>query len=267
VPPPLHASPSPRRYRATLAYDGAPFFGWQRQPARPTVQGAVETALARLAGVPVDVHSCGRTDTGVHALGQVAHFDLPRPWRAPDLQKGLNALLPDTVRVLSLRAVPSSFHARYDARAKEYRYFVWNAPVASPLACRTALHVRAPLDLDAMRAAAAALVGTHDFAAFSANPHRETSGTVRTVFSLDVSRRGPLVTLSVTGDGFLYKMVRSLAGHLVRVGRRAVPAADTASILASRVRTARVETAAARGLVLWRIYYSPLSRFPPPSHP
>jgi tRNA pseudouridine38-40 synthase len=176
-------------------------------------------------------------------------------------------LLPPSIRILALRPASPAFHARYDARAKEYRYRIWNAPVASPLECRTALHVRAPLDLAAMRAAAAYLVGTHDFAAFSANPHRETSGTTRTIFSLTITRRGPLITLSVTGNGFLYKMVRSIAGYLVRVGRHAIPAAETPSILTSLTRTARVETAPPHALLLHRIYYSPLSPFPPPSHP
>jgi tRNA pseudouridine38-40 synthase len=241
-----------------IAYDGTDFFGWQYQPARRTVQGAIEGALARLTGETVRVHACGRTDAGVHARGQTAHLDLARPWEPAALQKGLNALLPDDMRVLSLARARPSFHARYDAKGKEYRYTVWNAPVECPLHRRQALHVRSPLDLDAMRRAAGMLVGTHDFAAFSANPHREIGGTVRTLHRLDVAKRGPLVTISAIGDGFLYKMVRSLAGHLLRVGRGAVPAEETSAILESRQRTARVETAAARGLCLWRVFYGRL---------
>ena len=254
TPPP----PGGRRYRLCIAYDGTDFFGWQYQPARRTVQGAIEGALARLTGETVRVHACGRTDAGVHARGQTAHLDLARPWEAAALQKGLNALLPDDVRVLSLTCARPSFHARYDAKGKEYRYNVWNAPVECPLHRRQALHVRSPLDLDAMQQAADMLVGTHDFAAFSANPHREIGGTVRTLRNLVVAKRGPLVTISAVGDGFLYKMVRSLAGHLLRVGRGAVPAEETSPILESRQRTARVETAAARGLCLWRVFYGRL---------
>lgn len=247
--------PGGRRYRLCIAYDGTDFFGWQYQPGRRTVQGAVEAAVEQLTGAKSRVHACGRTDAGVHARGQTAHLDLARPWESAALQKGLNALLPDDVRVMSLARARGTFHARYDAKGKEYRYSVWNAPVECPLHRRMALHVRSPLDLEAMRRAAGMLVGTHDFAAFSANPHREIGGTVRTLRRLDVSRRGPLVTISAVGDGFLYKMVRSLAGHLLRVGRGAVPAEETVPILESRRRTARVETAAARGLCLWRVFY------------
>ena len=244
-----------RRDRITVAYDGTDFLGWQRQPAAPTVQGEIEAALARLTGEHPDVHSCGRTDAGVHAYGQVAHFDLARPWAAPALQKALNAVLPESVRIRALRPAAPTFHARYDALGKEYRYIVYNAPVADPCLRRVALHIRAPLDLAAMRAAAALLVGTHDFAAFSANPHREIGGTVRTLYRLEIASRGPIVVIRAVGDGFLYKMVRSLAGHLLRVGRHAVPVAETADILASRARTARVETAAPHALSLHRIHY------------
>lgn len=251
TPPP----PGGARYRLVLAYDGTDFFGWQYQPGRRTVQGAVEAAVREMTGETVRVHACGRTDAGVHARGQTAHLDLARPREAALLQKGLNALLPEDVRIVSLARARDIFHARYDARGKEYRYNAWNAAVECPLHRRQAVFIRTPLDLDAMRRAAAMLEGTHDFAAFSANPHREIGGTVRTLHRLAVTRRGPLVTISAIGDGFLYKMVRSLAGHLLRVGRGAVPMEATLPILESRQRTARVETAAARGLCLWRVFY------------
>lgn len=256
-----------RRYRMTVAYDGTDFSGWQAQPNKFTVQGALEAALKQLTGEIIRVHSCGRTDTGVHARAQVAHFDLKRPWETWRLQKGLNALLPDAVRVPELRPARPTFHARYDAKGKEYRFTVWNAPVMSPLHRLQAVHIRAPLDLAAMRRAAALLEGTHDFAAFSANPHREIGGTVRTLWRLTVRKQGVRVTISATGDGFLYKMVRSLAGHLIRVGLGAVPAEETPALLASKTRTARVETAAAHGLCLWKIFYGAipgLPKTPPP---
>ena len=254
--------PGGRRYRLTVAYDGTDFSGWQAQPNKPTVQGALEAALKQLTGETIRVHSCGRTDTGVHARAQVAHFDLKLPWETWKLQKGLNALLPDAVRATDLRRTRPTFHARYDAKGKEYRFAVWNAPVECPLHRLQAVHVRAPLDLAAMRRAAAMLEGTHDFAAFSANPHREIGGTVRTLWRLAVRRQGPLVTIAATGDGFLYKMVRSLAGHLLRVGRGAVPAEETPAILAGKLRTARVETAPARGLCLWKIFYGAIPGLP-----
>jgi tRNA pseudouridine38-40 synthase len=248
----------------TIAYDGTDLFGWQAQPGKPTVQGALEKALHQLTGETIRVHSCGRTDTGVHARAQVAHFDLHRPWEAWRLQKALNAVLPDAIRVPNLRRARPDFHARYDATGKEYRYFIWNAPVMSPLHRQQAVHIRTPLDLGAMRQAARMLEGTHDFAAFSANPHREIGGTVRTVWRLAVRRQGGQVVISVLGDGFLYKMVRSLAGHLLRVGAGQVPAAETPALLSSRRRTARVETAPARGLCLWKIHYGAIPGLPKP---
>lgn len=244
-----------RRYRATLAYDGADFFGWQVQPNKETVQGRIEEALCRLTGGTVHVHSCGRTDTGVHARAQVAHFDLPSPWEGWRLRRAMNALLPESIRVMEVTGTRADFHARYDAKGKEYRYCVWNAPVACPLHRRQALHVWAPLDVAAMRKAAGLLEGRRDFAAFSANPRREIDGTVRTLWRLAVRKSGPLLTFSALGDGFLYKMVRSLAGHLIRVGMGAVAPEETTAILESGQRTARVETAPAHGLCLWKIHY------------
>jgi tRNA pseudouridine38-40 synthase len=248
----------------TIAYDGTDFQGWQAQPGKPTVQGALEAVLHQLTGETVRVHSCGRTDTGVHARAQVAHFDLKNPWEIWKLQKALNALLPETVRVPELRRTRPDFHARYDARGKEYRFSIWNAPVLCPLHRLQTVHIRQPLDLAAMRQAAAFLQGTHDFAAFSANPHRETGGTVRTLWRLSVRKQGSLVTIAAVGDGFLYKMVRSLAGHLLRVGRGAVPAEETPVLLDSKLRTARVETAPAQGLCLWKIHYGAIPGLPKP---
>lgn len=253
-----------RRYRMTLAYDGTDFSGWQVQPNKTTVQGELESALLQLTGEPVRVHSCGRTDTGVHARAQVAHFDLRRPWEAWKLQRGMNSFLPDAVRVLELRRARPDFHARYDATGKEYRFSIWNAPVPSPLHRRQAVHVRLPLDLAAMRKSAAILVGTHDFAAFSANPHREIGGTVRTLWRLSVRKQGGLVVIAAVGDGFLYKMVRSLAGHLLQVGTGRVPPEETPVLLASQRRTARVETAQAHGLCLWKIHYGAIPGLPKP---
>ncbi len=243
------------RYRMTIAYDGTGFSGWQVQPGKTTVQGELEQALQQLADSMVHVHSCGRTDSGVHARGQVAHFDLPRPWEPRRLLRALNARLPDSIRVMELRRTRPDFHARYDARGKEYRYSIWNAPVACPLHRRQTVHIWKPLDVSAMRQAAALLVGRHDFASFSANPGREIDGTVRTLWRLAVRKQGPLITIAALGDGFLYKMVRSLAGHLIRVGAGAVPAEETRTLLAARQRTARVETALPHGLCLWKIHY------------
>ena len=254
------------RFRLVIAYDGTGYSGWQAQPGKPTVQGTVESALARLTGETPRVHASGRTDTGVHAAGQVAHFDLVRggdaahprrkPFSPKEIAHALNALLPADIRILRCARAAADFHARFSAKEKEYRYRIWNAPVLPPDRRFTFAHVpKPPLDLAAMRRAAKMLVGTHDFAAFSANPHRETNGTVRTLKKLTVLREGNAIEIRAVGEGFLYKMVRSLAGHLIRVGKGAVAAEETAAILAGKMRTARVETAPARGLTLWRVTY------------
>lgn len=251
-----------RRYRMTIAYDGTAYYGWQAQPRHPTVQGCLEEAVRRLTDERIRLHACGRTDTGVHARGQVAHFDLALPWEAHPLQKGLNAFLPEDIQIQKLRRTRPDFHARYNATGKEYRYSIWNAPVVSPLHRLYALHVRHPLDLEAMRKAAGLLTGTLDFTSFSANPGREIGSRVRSIWRFDVRKQGPLITLSVLGDGFLYKMVRSLAGHLIRVGIGAVAADETAAFLANRERTARVETARPHGLCLWKIHYGAIPGLP-----
>ena len=244
-----------QRYRMVVAYDGTAYAGWQVQPAGRTIQGELEKALHQLTRAAVRVQCSGRTDAGVHAAGQVVHFDLPRPIIPAKLLLGLNALLDDDIRVLSLRRARADFHARFSATGKEYRYFIWNDAVLPPPLRAYRWLVRQPLDVAAMQRAAAALVGRQNFAAFTANPNREVDGTVRHLRDLRVTRRGREVVLRVRGDGFLYKMVRSLAGYLVRVGAGELPPESAVVILASKRRTADVPTAPPQGLFLWRVYY------------
>lgn len=253
--PPPPRSEKPVRYRITIAYDGTAYRGWQVQPGHPSIQDAVEGALEKFCGERPRVHSSGRTDTGVHALGQVAHFDLHVLCEGWKLQRALNALLPEDVRVLRAARAPTAFHARYSATGKEYRYFIWNGPILPPHLRHHRAHERTPLDVAAMRDAAARLVGRHDFAAFSANPHREIAGTIRTLQSLRVRKQGADITIVARGDGFLYRMVRSLAGFLIRVGRGELPPESADMILHSKLRTARVPTAPPQGLFLWRVAY------------
>jgi len=238
-----------------VAYDGTAYGGGQIQPSAPAVRAAVQDALNRRGGGDVKVHGSGRTDAGVHARGQVAHFDFPRPFASASLVRAMNALLPADIRVRDAAVVNADFHARKGAIGKEYRYFIWNAPVLLPTERHDHLHVPEPLDMEAMQAAAAALVGQHDFAAFTANPNRVVESTVRTIQSLTLSRTNEQITIAVYGDGFLYKMVRSLVGWLIRVGRGEVPPGQTAEILASCERTARVPTAPPQGLFLWQVEY------------
>lgn len=243
------------RYRITVAYDGSAYAGWQVQPNHITVQQRLEEVLQSLTGEIIKVHGSGRTDQGVHAEGQVAHFDLSRRWAGWQLLNGLNAKLPQDIRVLKVARAKPDFHARRSAVKKEYRYFIWNAKFMNPTRRFYATHVRKPLDVHAMQAAAKLLTGKHDFAAFTANPNRVVESTVREVYSLTVKRTGSQIVIRAASGGFLYKMVRSLAGLLLRVGEGAVSQAEVKEILASRTRTARVPTAPPEGLFLWRVWY------------
>ncbi len=243
------------RYRITVAYDGQAYAGWQVQPNHITVQQRLEDVLRSLCGDDIKVHGSGRTDQGVHAEGQVAHFDLSKCWACWQLLNGLNAKLPHDIRVLKVARAKPDFHARRSAVKKEYRYFIWNSKVMNPTRRFYATHIRKPLDVKAMQAAANLLIGKHDFAAFTANPNRVVESTVREVYSLSVKRNGSLIVIRASSEGFLYKMVRSLTGLLLRVGEGAVPLDEVKEILASKVRTARVPTAPPEGLFLWRVWY------------
>lgn len=246
-----------KRYRADLSYDGTQYAGWQVQPGAETVQGCLEGALQALARCSARVHGSGRTDRGVHARRQVAHFELPpdRPFAAPDLRTGLNALLPADIRVLRVTRASRDFDARRCARVKEYRYFIWNARDVPPFIRRYRCAVGERLDVRAMNAAAAELEGTHDFGAFTANPSREVLCRVRRLMRLGAARHGREVVIVARGDGFLFRMVRSLAGYLIRVGKGELDPAGARALLNSRERTARVPTAPACGLFLWNVWY------------
>lgn len=243
------------RYRVTLAYDGTAYAGWQSQADEVTIQDTVEAALSKVYQEAIRVHASGRTDRGVHARGQIIHFDLPRRIAVATVQKSLNALLPADIRVMRAARAPADFHARLSAVEKEYRYTIWNAEVLPPHERLTMTRIRGALDLEAMREAASILEGRHDFASFTANPNRVVESTVRTVHELSLSKRGSVITIRARGEGFLYKMVRSLAGHLIRVGMGRIAPTDTRTILEARERTARVETAPPQGLTLWRVRY------------
>lgn len=213
------------RFRLILAYDGRPFSGWQSQPDGNAVQDHLEKALAAIAGSPVRAHGSGRTDAGVHALGQVAHIDAPPSSRmdAGAWQRALNAHLPPTIRVLEAEAVAGNFHARFDATGKTYRYRLWHGDVLPPLEHGLAWHVRGPLDLGRLREAAAVFEGEHDFRAFAASrgdgAESRPGFAVRTIRVVAVEAAGPAVTLTFSGTGFLYRMVRLMTGSAVRVAQ------------------------------------------------
>lgn len=251
--------------KLVLAYDGTDYVGWQRQARGRSIQGELERALAEIEGRPVAVVGAGRTDAGVHALGQVAGVRLARRIETPVVVRALNAKLPPDIRVLAAETADADFHARYAARRKTYRYHLANGPVASPFTLRYAWHVREPLDTVAMRDAASRLPGRRDFAAFQA-VGTEVASTVRTLHSVTV---GPAAaapsspwaasstasTVEVVGDGFLRHMVRIVVGTLVEVGAGRVEASGVTAILASRARERAGPTAPARGLFLVAVDY------------
>lgn len=244
-----------QRYKAIVAYDGTNYSGWQVQPGKITVQGELERAIHSLTRETLRVNCSGRTDRGVHAKAQVVHFDLQRDMRPDQVARGINRFLQPDIRVLKVTRAKPAFDARMSATGKEYRYFIWNEPVMPPHLRLYNTHVYYPLDVKAMRAAACVLEGRHDFAAFSANPGHEREGTVRTIYRLKLIKKGPQIVLCAVGEGFLFKMVRSLAGFLIRVGVGDLTVDDTAKILRSKTRTARVPTADPQGLFLWKVYY------------
>lgn len=241
-----------------VAYDGTGYQGWQTQTIGQGVQEKVEEALRRVFPGAGALHGSSRTDTGVHALGMVAHVDLPRgEWRMPGWKAVLavNAHLPGDIRVMGVRRARPDFHARFQAISKEYRYRIWNGPAENPLLRHQAWHVPRPLDRGAMREAARHLVGRHDFASFTANPGYARASTVRTILRCEVVGRSREVTVVIEGTGFLYKMCRGIAGTLVQVGLGRIDVRDMAGILERRDRRVAGMTAPAHGLVLWRVRY------------
>ena len=241
-------------FKATLAYDGTGLIGWQRQAAGTSVQGLLEAALEQLEGRPVTAHGAGRTDAGVHALGQVASFSLEREIEPRVLRQALNAYLPDTIRVLGVEAMPPRFHARFDARTKMYRYRLWHAAVMPPFERAYALHVIGELDVDAMSAAARLLEGRHDFGAFQASGGT-AKDTEREVIRCRLTRHDRLLLLEVTGTGFLRHMVRAMVGSLLEIGRGRRDAAWLRGLLASRDRTQAGPTVPPHGLFLVGVSY------------
>jgi len=237
-----------------LEYDGSCFSGWQTQPSGAGVQDAVERALSGIAGTPVTVTGAGRTDAGVHALGQVAHFEVDVVRSDSAWVRGGNAALPPGVAVLWAQPVSDEFHARYRAIERCYRYLLLNRPVRSALHAGRVGWFHAPLELAPMREAAALLLGRHDFSAFrSAECQARTA--VRELRGIEVERRGDLVVFELRADAFLHRMVRNIVGCLVYVGKGKYPPAWLGEVLASRDRARAAPTFAPDGLYLAEVRY------------
>ena len=242
-----------------LSYDGTNFCGFQVQKNGVSVCETVQNALEALFGARPDVKGCGRTDAGVHALHYALNFWAETSIPVEKLPLALNRHLPDTVRVNEARQVPQEFHARYSAHTKTYVYRIWNSPVESPFEAAYHHRVSAPLNAEAMDKAAAKFMGKHDFLSLcSAGSSVAAKGdTVRTISACKVERQGPLVTVTVTADGYLYNMVRILAGTLVEAGRGALDPDAVPAILAGRDRSLAGPTLPAKGLFLKQVDYPP----------
>ncbi len=249
-------------HRIELSYVGSGFSGWQRQKGKPSIQEALESVVERIWGRPIAVTGASRTDAGVHALRQAASFAAPRKLTPEELARALNYFLPDSIRVRDVKLVSPEFHARFAARAKTYEYRVWNHAVLDPFLVERVWHVPLPLAIPAMREAGDLFVGTKDFSAFATNSGRAYSSTVRTISGLALHHRGPSVRIRVTGDGFLYHMVRNIVGALMRVGRGRLSREELQEILESRDRKRAPASAPPWGLYLLRVYYVPARRNP-----
>jgi tRNA pseudouridine38-40 synthase len=259
-------------WKLIVAYDGSPYNGWQIQPGLPTIQGTLARALHHITGETVLPQGSGRTDTGVHALGQVASVSLQSPIPASNLQRALNHILPTAIRVVSVEEAPTDFHARHSAQRKTYEYRIATQSICPPTLAPFVWNCTWPLDLVAMQQAAAYVIGTHDFTSFAAtdrdlanrNISAEDDDTTpaiaktafRTIFASTWSRDGDLLLYRVTGSGFLHHMVRNLVGTLVDVGRGRTAPDLIPAIIAARSRSAAGPTAPPQGLFLVEVDYT-----------
>lgn len=243
-------------YKLTLQYDGTKLNGWQKQGNTDnTIQGKLETILERMYGQYVEIHGSGRTDAGVHALGQVANFHAPANFSVTEIKAALNEYLSKDIRVLSVETVDERFHARLTAKGKTYEYRIDNGEVADVFYRKYTMREENPLDLEAMRKAASYFVGIHDFKTFCANKKMKKS-TVRTITSIVIEEKEGIVSIQYTGNGFLYNMVRILTGTLIEVGRAKRTPEEMQSILDARDRGAAGFTAPAQGLFLVEVQYT-----------
>ena len=255
-----------RNLKLVIAYDGTDFCGWQVQPGKPSVQGTLASAIGRLTGEKVLPQGSGRTDAGVHALGQVAGFETDSVIPAANLVIALNDILPASIRVLEAAEVGPEFHARKSAKAKTYRYRIYRNPICPPFLARYVWHYPYPLDFEGMRDAAPLIEGEHDFTSFAAvdpevtNDHEGHEGTrrntnVRTVFSSRWRQEGEEFIYEVRGNGFLHHMVRNLLGTLILIGKGTLKQRDMVRILEAKERSAAGATAPACGLLLVSVEY------------
>jgi tRNA pseudouridine38-40 synthase len=241
-------------FKLTIEYDGTAYAGWQRQPDQPTVQVAIEDALQRITQTSISIVGAGRTDAGVHALGQVAGFRSDRPMAPQEWVKALNAVLPSDISIRSAERVADDFHARYSPHGKMYRYRILNRRERSPFERTRAWHIRKRLDVDAMREGAASLIGRHDFSSFQGRP-TDTPDPICNLSRLDITAVRAVIRIDAQADRFLKHMVRAIVGTLVEIGLGKRAPQTTKDVLEARERQAAGRTAPAHGLYLMRVDY------------
>lgn len=247
------------RLKLMISYDGSEFCGWQSQARGRSIQRTLEEAISQVCGVPIRLHGSGRTDAGVHALGQIAHFDT-QIVHAPDVWlRALNHYLPDDVRVIKVGRATHQFHARFSARGKIYEYRIWNHPISCPLNRNLAWHVPQLLNIDEMKRAALILVGKHDFKSFCARRgNGSDEDTIRSLTRITVKKSRSDLCIRFEGEGFLYKMVRMLVAGLVEVGLEKITSSDLQTLLdhpSQNKKAQRRFVAPAQGLYLMRVHY------------
>ncbi|WHY34392.1 tRNA pseudouridine(38-40) synthase TruA [Cytobacillus firmus] len=244
-----------QRFKCIVTYDGTLFAGYQVQPGKRTVQGELERALKKIhKGKDIRVTASGRTDAGVHARGQVIHFDSPLNIPIEKWEIALNSLLPDDVAIIGTETVSGDFHVRFDAKGKEYRYFVHRSSRRDPFKRQYAYQYPYPINKDAIRQAAAGLIGTHDFTSFC-SAKTEVEDKVRELQEIDVQEEGDMLIFRFRGTGFLYNMVRILTGTLLEVGSGERDPESMPAVLKEKNRSAAGKTAPAQGLYLWKVFY------------
>lgn len=242
-------------YKLTIQYDGGRYKGWQKLGSEEnTIQETLIKVLSGFAGEASEVIGCSRTDAGVHALGQVANVKLRKQVSSGELKEYLNQYLPQDISILDITQVPMEFHARYLAKRKTYLYQIWNREHPNPFRRKYSMHVSEPLDIEAMRAAAAGFIGTHDFTAFS-NAKTKNKSMIKTIYSIEISSEEGMVRARICGDGFLYNMVRKMTGVLIEIGLGRLPSTEVSELLKEGDRSRLTVMAEACGLFLERIEY------------
>ena len=248
-----------RNIKLTIEFDGTTYYGWQIQKEEPTVQQILQDTISRILNRPVTLYGAGRTDAGVHALGQVANFHTDAAMGVEDLRRALNSLIPKDIAVRKAEEVDARFNARYSATSRTYWYLIWNSPLRSAFYQRYSWQIVTPLDIDAMRKAAACLIGVHDFSSLQ-GADKENGHAVREIMAIHFKRtRNHLIIFSITANAFVKHMVRNIAGTLVDAGKGTMSPEEFKNILERKDRTLAGITAPPQGLFLKKIYYKIIS--------